>query len=102
MRLAEFTRSTTLRWTLLVAGIFAAFIVVLLGFVYLKTRDDLTKRSDRLIASQMSFFAALSTERLLDAIDEHLKQGNKARRALSARQPHDIASGDRRGCSEGV
>jgi hypothetical protein len=41
MQLPEFTRSTTLRWTLLVAGIFAASIVALLGFVYLKTKDDL-------------------------------------------------------------
>jgi hypothetical protein len=42
MQLPEFTRLTTLRWTFLVAGIFAAFIVALLGFVYLKTEDDLT------------------------------------------------------------
>jgi signal transduction histidine kinase len=74
MRLAEFTRLTTLRWTALVAGIFAVFIIALLGFIYLKTRDDLTKRSDRVIASQMSLFAALSPERRRDAIDEHLKQ----------------------------
>jgi signal transduction histidine kinase len=74
MRLPEFTRSTTLRWTLLVAGIFAAFIVVLLGFIYLKTRDDLTTRSDRMIASQMNLFAALPPARRLDAIDELLKQ----------------------------
>ena len=53
MQLPEFTRSTTLRWTLLVAGIFAAFIVALLGFVYLKTKDDLTMRSDRVVASQI-------------------------------------------------
>jgi hypothetical protein len=31
MQLPEFTHSTTLRWTLLVAGTFAAFIVALLG-----------------------------------------------------------------------
>jgi signal transduction histidine kinase len=74
MRLPEFTRLTTLWWTLLVAGIFAAFIVALLGFVYLKTRDDLTKRSDRMIASQMRLFAALSPGRRLDAIDELQKQ----------------------------
>ncbi len=74
MQLPEFTRSTTLRWTLLVAAIFAAFIVALLGFVYLKTEDDLTKRSDRVIASQMSAFADLSPERRLDAINERLKQ----------------------------
>jgi hypothetical protein len=74
MRLPEFTRSATLRWTLLVAGLFAGFIVALLGFVYLKTRDDLTVRSDRVIASQMSVFAHLPPERRLDAIDEQLKQ----------------------------
>jgi signal transduction histidine kinase len=74
MQLPEFMRSTTLRWTFLVAGIFAAFIVALLGFVYLKTESDLTTRSDRVIASQMGFFAGLSPERRLDAINEHLKQ----------------------------
>jgi signal transduction histidine kinase len=74
MQLPEFMRSTTLRWTLLVAGIFAAFIVALLGFVYLKTKDDLTMRSDRLIASQIAVFADLSPERRLEAINEHLKQ----------------------------
>jgi signal transduction histidine kinase len=74
MQIPEFLHSTTFRWTLLVAGIFAAFIVALLGFVYLKTKDDLTTRSDRAIASQMDVFAALSPERRLDAIDERLKQ----------------------------
>jgi signal transduction histidine kinase len=74
MRLPEFTSSTTLRWTSLVAAIFAAFTVALLGFVYLKTKDDLTMRSDQLIASQISVFAGLSPERRLDAINEHLKQ----------------------------
>src|SRR6266404_8781212 len=74
MQLSEFTRSATLRWTLLVAGIFAAFVVALLEFVYLKTKNDLTMRSDRLVASQIGVFADLSPERGLDAIDEHLKQ----------------------------
>src|ERR1700694_1068286 len=74
MQLPEFMRSTTLRWTFLVAGIFAAFIVALLGFVYLKMKADLTMRSDRVIASQMRVFADLSPERRLDAINEHLKQ----------------------------
>jgi signal transduction histidine kinase len=73
-RLPEFTRSTTLRWTVVVACMFAAFIVALLGSVYLKTRNDLTMRSDRMIASQAGLFAHLSAERRLDAIDEGLKQ----------------------------
>jgi len=73
MQLPEFTRSTTLRWTLLVAGIFAASIVALLGFVYLKAKGDLTMRSDRVIATQIGVIAALLPERRLDAINEHLK-----------------------------
>ena len=74
MKLPEYTRSTTLRWTTLVAVLFAAFIAALLGFIYLKTRSDLTIRSDRMIASQMRVLAQLSPERRLDAIDERLEQ----------------------------
>ena len=55
MQLPELARSTTLQRTLLVAGLFAGFIVALLGFVYLKTKADLTAQSDRMIASQMAF-----------------------------------------------
>jgi hypothetical protein len=39
-----------------VAGLFAAFIVALLRFIYLKTLGNLTMRSDRMIASQMGVF----------------------------------------------
>jgi signal transduction histidine kinase len=74
MQRAEFMHSTTLRRTFLVAGIVAAFIGALLGFVYLKTKADLTIRSDRMIASQIGVFAELSPERRLDAINQHLKQ----------------------------
>jgi signal transduction histidine kinase len=74
VQLPEFTRSTTLRWTLLVAGLFAGLIVALLGFVYLKAKADLTARSDHMIAAQMALFAQLSPNRRLDAIEEHLKQ----------------------------
>jgi signal transduction histidine kinase len=74
MQLTEVVRSTTLQWTLLVATVFVGFVVALLSFVYLKTKHDLTIRSDGMIASQMSVFANLSPDRRLDAIDEHLKQ----------------------------
>jgi signal transduction histidine kinase len=74
MQLVEFAHSTTLRRTFLVAGLFAALIAALLGFIYLKTERDLTMRSDRMIASQMGVLADLSPERRLDAINEHLKQ----------------------------
>jgi signal transduction histidine kinase len=73
-QLPWFTRSTTLRWTVLVAGLFAAFTVALLGFVYIKTKHDLTMRSDRMIASQIRVLADLPSERRLDAINEDMKQ----------------------------
>jgi signal transduction histidine kinase len=74
MQLPEFTRSSTLRWTFVVASIFAAFVIALLGFVFLKTKTDLMTRSDRIIASQMVLFAHLSPKRRFDAISEDLKQ----------------------------
>jgi signal transduction histidine kinase len=74
VQLPEFTRSTTLRWTVLVVAIFATFVVAMLGFVYLKAKHELTMQSDRIIASQMGVFAQLSPARRLDAIDEYLKQ----------------------------
>ena len=42
MQLPECIRSSTFRWTLLATGLFAAVVVALLGFVYSKTKDDLT------------------------------------------------------------
>jgi signal transduction histidine kinase len=74
MQLTEFARSATLQRTVLVAALFAGFVVALLGFVYLKTKHDLTIRSDRVIASQTDILAHLPPQRRLEAIDEHLKQ----------------------------
>jgi signal transduction histidine kinase len=74
MQLPEFTRSTTMRWTVVVAGIFAAFTVTLLGFVYLKTKQDLTLRSDRAIVLQMGLLVGLPPRQRLDAINEGLRQ----------------------------
>jgi signal transduction histidine kinase len=74
MQWPEFTRSTTLRWTVLVAGIFAAFTIALLGFVYLKTKHDLTIRADRVIALQMDRLLALAADQRRDSIDEELRQ----------------------------
>jgi len=74
MQLPEFTRSTALRWTVLVTGIFAAFTVASLGFVYLKTKQDLTSRSDHAIVLQMGILVALRPGQRLDAINEGLRQ----------------------------
>jgi len=74
MDLPEFMRSTTFRWAILVAGMFAVFVVALFGFIYWKTDRYLTTRSDHVIISQMEVFTTLSPERRLDAINERLKQ----------------------------
>jgi signal transduction histidine kinase len=74
IRWPEFTRSSTLRWTMLVAGLVAVFTVALLGFVYLKTMRDLTARTDRVIALQMEALAAMPPRQRIDAIEEGLKQ----------------------------
>jgi signal transduction histidine kinase len=88
MQLPEFTRSTTMRWTVLVAGIFAAFTVALLGFVYLKTKQDLTLRSDRAIALQMGILVALPPGQRFDAINEGLRQDPARVRLVGLFDPH--------------
>src|SRR5438445_5851280 len=74
MQLPWCVRSTTFRWTFLVAGAFAAFTVALLGFVYLKMKHDLTMRSDRAIGLQMDVLADLPPGQRLDSINEGIRQ----------------------------
>jgi signal transduction histidine kinase len=57
-----------------VAGVFAAFTIALLGFVYLKTKHDLTIRADRVIALQMGRLLALAADQRRHSIDEGLRQ----------------------------
>src|SRR5258708_19070601 len=54
LQLPEFTRSTTLRWTLLVAGIFIAFTVAFLAFVFFKIKHEVKMPAVRVIAWRMS------------------------------------------------
>jgi signal transduction histidine kinase len=70
----QFARSNTFRWTLMVAGVLAAFILVLFGFIYWTIDDYLIARSDRTIAAQIDGIAGLTPERRLEAIDERLRQ----------------------------
>jgi hypothetical protein len=62
-----FIRSNTFRWASAVAGVFAAFIVILFGFIYWRTDRYLIARSDRMITQQIEFVAALPFERRIDA-----------------------------------
>src|SRR6267154_5368748 len=70
-------RSNTFRWALVVAGVFAVFVVVLFGFIYWQTDQYLIARSDKMITRQLNVIAALAGERQLNAIDEHLRQDSR-------------------------
>jgi signal transduction histidine kinase len=74
MRQPQFIRSNTFHWALMVAGVFAVFVIVLFGFIYWKIDDYLTERSDRVISVELDSIAGLSPERRLEAIDEKLRQ----------------------------
>jgi len=74
MRQPLFIRSNTFHWAVMVAGVFAVFVIVLFGFIYWKIDDYLTARSDRVITVELDGVAGLSPERRLEAIDEKLRQ----------------------------
>jgi hypothetical protein len=65
----ELVRSTSFRRALMLAAALTAIIVALFGFVYWKTDDYLTARSDQMIMTQLYVISLLSDPRLLDAID---------------------------------
>ena len=73
----QFMRSNTFRWASAVAGVFAAFIVILFGFIYWKIDRYLIERSDRMIMQQIDFLAALPVDRRIDAIADHLAQDSR-------------------------
>ncbi|WP_334385978.1 sensor histidine kinase [Bradyrhizobium sp. AZCC 2262] len=74
---AHILRSNTFRWALAVTGVFAAFVMVLFGFIYWQTDQYLIARSDKMIGSQLNFIVGLPGERRLDAIKDHLQQDSR-------------------------
>src|SRR5246127_3683539 len=77
LRQAQIIRSNTFQWALAVAGVFAVFVIVLFGFIYWQTDDYLVARSDKRIARQLDFIAALPADRRVDAIEQHLKEDSR-------------------------
>ncbi|KRR27689.1 ATPase [Bradyrhizobium retamae] len=73
----QFIRSKTFHWTTVLAGLFAIFVTVLFGFIYVRIDDYLIARSDRMITTQIGFFAGLSRERLTGALSDHLGQDSR-------------------------
>ncbi|WP_375788645.1 ATP-binding protein [Bradyrhizobium sp. Pha-3] len=77
MQQLQFIRSNTFRLASAVAAVFAVFVVVLFGFIYLKIDGYLISRSDRMISMQLDFMAALPSGRRVDAISDHLGQDSR-------------------------
>src|ERR1700751_5711402 len=77
MRQLQLIRSNTFRWASAVAAVFAVFMIVMFGFIYWKIDGYLIARSDRMIAQQLNFMAALPPYRRPDAIADHLAQDSR-------------------------
>jgi signal transduction histidine kinase len=73
----QFIRSNTFHWAAALAGLFAAFVTILFGFIYFKIDGYLIARSDRMIMTQVNFFAGLPPDRLISALDDHLGQDSR-------------------------
>jgi signal transduction histidine kinase len=73
VRLSNFVRTTTFRWTLAVAGAFVLCTLLLFGFVYWQTAAYMTATFDDLITGELHIIAADGPSRLLDHIDNRLR-----------------------------
>ena len=93
MRLPDFARTTTFRWTLAIAGAFVLGTVLLFGFVYWQTAAYMTSSFDRLIIGEVSLIAAETPERRVARIDNRLRDDPRRIRiaALFGADGHRIA-----------
>jgi signal transduction histidine kinase len=71
MKLPDFIRTTTFRWT---AGAFAVCIVLFSAFVYWAAADYMLAKTDAALSEEGLAIAADSPDRQLDAIDDRLRQ----------------------------
>src|SRR5258708_23727903 len=74
VRLPEFARTTTFRWTLTVAGAFGLCTLVLFGFVYWQTAVYMVSKYDVLLSEELRVFAANTPEQRLQEIDDRLRK----------------------------
>jgi signal transduction histidine kinase len=74
VQLAEFTRSTTFRWTIAVAGAFALSTLLLFGFVYWQAARYMTMRIDGAMTQEIGSIANASEAERRNALDERLRQ----------------------------
>jgi hypothetical protein len=74
VRLPDFLRTTTFRWTLGVTGAFVLCTLVLFGFVYWQTAAYMASRIDGVLAQELRVFAVYAPEQRLAQIEDYLRQ----------------------------
>jgi len=72
VRLPEFVRTTTFRWTLVVSGAFAIGIILMFGFVLAQAYVCMASDVDGLIEGIANTIIARGPQYRIHAIDEHL------------------------------
>src|SRR5262245_30532957 len=72
VRLPEFARSTTFRWTLGASAAFSVALLLILGFVYWRTTMYLTASTDRLIAGVADGILAGGPGEVVPRLEAHL------------------------------
>jgi signal transduction histidine kinase len=73
VRLPDFARTTTFRWTLAVAGAFVLCTLLLFGFVYWQTAAYMTSSFDRLLIAEVGSMAPEAPARLVERITNRLR-----------------------------
>jgi signal transduction histidine kinase len=71
MKLPDFVRSTTFRWT---AGAFAVCILLFSAFVYWEAADHMLAKTDAALSEESIAIAGDSPDRQLDAVGDRLRQ----------------------------
>ena len=74
VRLHDFARTTTFRWTLAVAGTFVLCTLLLFGFVYWRTTVYMMSENDVVLTTELRVFAANRPEQRLAEIDDRLRK----------------------------
>src|SRR5258708_11234272 len=74
VRLPDFIRRTTFRWTVAIASAFVLYTLVLFGFVYWQTAAYMMSEGDVFLANELSVFAANTPEERLAEIDDRLRK----------------------------
>jgi signal transduction histidine kinase len=73
VRLPEFTRSTTFRWTLAVSGAFILCILLMFGFILAQAYSYMTADVDALISEVANTIASQDPEQRILGLDQYLR-----------------------------